>query len=231
MTEELGWTAKNQRIISEGYDQILELYKNISFYDVLDLKRVHGKYYKIYEDTEREIDKNGHLMNTATMKHQVDKMVTAWENIVFKTQEQVKEQVRKGMPRPISRATYGGLGIYRDDLYLNNFVDVGYATTEEISLWLDKKMTVAEIKKRNDEEHNVDIGHRFNKKFLIKCELSDDGSLNQKGLDFFSPAPKVLSEPIREPIKEITISQQKQEPISLEEVEMELDFEVKDGWI
>jgi hypothetical protein len=226
MSDEVGWTTKNKQIIIDGYWQILDLYKVISFYDILDLKRVYGKYYKIYEDTEKEIDKNGHLMNTPTMKHQVDKMVTAWENIVHRTQEEVQDKVKKGMPRPISKATYAGLAFYRDDIYMQPFVDVGYATSEEINLWFNKKITIAEIIKRNKDEYNEDINCRFNKKFLMRCELSDDGSFNPQAT---SIVQKDLSEPIRE-MKEVEVTLQKQEPVSLELEEMELDFEVKDGW-
>lgn len=234
MSDEIGWTAKHQKIISQGYDEIAELYKQISFYDILDIKRAYPRYFKAFDDTEREIDRYGDKMNTANMKHQVDKMVTAWENIVHKVKEEIQAKVKKGMPRPLSKASYKGLAIYRDDLYMQNFVDVGYCTFDEVRDWLDKKITIAEIKKRNEAEYNAELGHRFNRCFLIQCSLSDDGSL--KGLPKEVLVPKPISVPQNhsEDILDMVPSlEPKTSPLPSEDFEggeMELNLNIEDSW-
>jgi hypothetical protein len=177
---EIGFTIQHCQWLCEGYGRIGELYKRISFYDMNDIQRCHPIYYKQYLDVEKDLDKNGHQMNSAMFKHSCEKMVAAWENIVMKMEQEVENNCKKGMPRPVSKATFSGMAIYRDDLAMSQLIPVGWCTPQEIKDWMNKKITIKDLRKRNHDEYNHELGRRFSKSLMLYCDLSDDGSLNKK---------------------------------------------------
>lgn len=245
--KEIGFTKQNIEFIAEGYDRICELYKRISYYDMLEIKRCYPVYFRTYEDTERDIDRNGANMSTPQFKFACEKMVATWENIVQKIEIEVNNNCKRGMPRPVAKGTYSGLAIYRDDLVWEKMIRVGYCTPKEIKDWLDKKITIAELIERNKKEHNDDLGRRFNKGFMIYCELSNDGSLDIKqnrkeelSHDNFLKEVKTI-EPMKidntkplgenfDKLKSKPIEQKKDDIFELETTEEELTLNIKTGW-
>lgn len=246
MNSEVPPDAKRWQYLMDIYERIGIAYKRISWMDVVEIKRCYPVYFRVYEDCERELDKSGHTLDQPTFRHMCEKMATAWDNMVYKVEQDLKNNAKRGMPAPLSHATPSGLRIYREDT-VTPLVRVGYCTLDEIKLWVEKKITIEELQKRNVAEFSKEFGRRFNKQFMIYCELAEEPkvSLNLKP----EPCPVCAlrnknQENITKTLQNITkpnleqgfipppVKQQvaEVEPMVDEDGLMELNLDIKTGW-
>jgi hypothetical protein len=178
---EIGFLGNNLKIIEDGYKKVAEVYDKISFYSIDDIKRCHPVYWKQYIDCEREIDKNGEDLHSEGYRVIMDKIVQIWENIGKAINEEFYRNLAKGMPLPSKKDPEYVMTLYRMDSSTQEIVSVGFLTAEEMKDWREKKVTVAELQKRNIDDYDVSIGHRASTEQLIgPLALQDDGTGDRK---------------------------------------------------
>jgi hypothetical protein len=246
MTESSIDNTKRLQALTDAYERIGIVYKRISWMDIVDIRRCHPVLHKTYLDCEQDIDKNYSKLDLPTFRHLCEKMVTAWENITYKVETTIKENDKKGMPRPLSHASSAGLVIYREE-EVTPLVKNLYCTLQEIQDWTDRKLTTPEIEQRNKAEFNKELGRRFNKQFMIYCDLAEEPKPRDKECPPCPPCPVCAARKKSEGISNIS---QKSRPaevryeappsqpindLGLELIEdddglMELDLEIKEGW-
>lgn len=224
---------QSKQYLAEAYERIGELYKKVSYFGFEEIRRCYPIYFKKFVDLEDEIDKNSHNYQLPFMRHMCENMVAVWQNLVMQIEKDIENKIKKGMPRPISNARYSGLAIYREDCYMKPMLEVGHCTPQEIRDWLDFKITIADLIRRNKEQYDQALNRRFNNSFMIYCEMSDDGStavqinlpLIEEKKPEVQPEPQKPVEPKPEPPKKAIAFEE------LEVIEEVLDLQVTEGWL
>jgi hypothetical protein len=177
---EWGTTEGNMALLSDAYKKISELYCQISYVSMDEIKRESPRYWEQYRSCEKELDDKCNDLSTEGYKILTDKMVSVWTKIVDKVENETNELVAAGMPPPQKKPVDYGISFCKEDSKAET-ISVGFITQDEIRLYFDNKISVKEIQERNVTEYNEACGHRTSSTLLVgPCGLSNDGTGNVK---------------------------------------------------
>ena len=177
---EWGTTEGNMALVSNAYKRISDLYCEISYISMDEIKRESPIYWEQYRNCERELDDKCKDLSTDGYTDITNKMISVWTKIVEKVTRETDELVASGMPLPEKREADYGISFYKEEGKAET-VPVGFVTSEEIRLYFDNKLSVKEIQQRNITEYDDVCGRRVSTEMLIgPCGLMNDGTGNVK---------------------------------------------------